>query len=145
MAARRHAAASSSPSAKIIIIGKIKGGLRAAFFLGSTAHHDPALAVHAFTRPRATRTGGALIASLPLISVLGMIWLWREKPDAANMAVHAEATFWYVLPSLPMFLPIPAMLWHGISFWASLIVGCLVTIGCYLVMIWLGPRFGLRL
>ena len=88
---------------------------------------------------------GALIASLPLISVLGMIWLWREKPDAANMAAHAEATFWYVLPTLPMFLLIPAMLWHGISFWASLIVGCLVTIGCYLVMTWLGPRFGLRL
>lgn len=41
---------------------------------------------------------GALIASLPLVSVLGMIWLWRDKPDAANMAAHAEATFWYVLP-----------------------------------------------
>jgi hypothetical protein len=50
---------------------------------------------------------GALIASLPLVSVLGMIWLWREKPDAANMADHSKATFWYVLPSLPMFLLIP--------------------------------------
>lgn len=53
---------------------------------------------------------GALIASLPLVSVLGMIWLWREKPDAANMADHVGATFWYVLPSLPMFLLIPALL-----------------------------------
>ena len=44
---------------------------------------------------------GGLIASLPLVSVLGMIWLWRDKPDAANMAAHAEATFWFVLPSLP--------------------------------------------
>lgn len=50
---------------------------------------------------------GALIASLPLISVMGMIWLWLAKPDAANMAAHAQATFWYVLPSLPMFLLIP--------------------------------------
>ena len=47
---------------------------------------------------------GALIASLPLVSVLGMIWLWHDKPDAENMAAHAGATFWYVLPSLPMFL-----------------------------------------
>ena len=53
---------------------------------------------------------GALIASLPLVSVLGMIWLWRDKPDAENMAMHAGATFWYVLPSLPMFLLIPVLL-----------------------------------
>ena len=46
----------------------------------------------------------AIVASLPLVSVLGMIFLWHAKPDAENMAVHAEATVWYVLPSLPMFL-----------------------------------------
>ena len=51
---------------------------------------------------------GALIASLPLISLLGMIWLWRDTQDAEEMARHAEATFWYVIPSLPMFLLIPA-------------------------------------
>jgi len=36
---------------------------------------------------------GALIASLPLVSILGMIWLWRDRPDAANMAAHSSATF----------------------------------------------------
>lgn len=59
---------------------------------------------------------GALIASLPLVSVLAMIWLWRDKPDPANMAAHAGATFWYVLPSLPMFLLIPALLRQGLGF-----------------------------
>jgi hypothetical protein len=88
---------------------------------------------------------GALIASLPLISVLGMIWLWRDRPDAANMADHAQATFWFVLPSLPMFLAIPAMLRAGVNFWAALIAGCLLTLALYSLMIWLGPRFGLRL
>ena len=88
---------------------------------------------------------GALIASLPLISVLGMIWLWRDRPDAANMADHAQATFWFVLPSLPMFLAIPAMLRAGVNFWAALIAGCLLTFVLYSLMIWLGPRFGLRL
>ncbi len=48
-------------------------------------------------------TLGALIASLPLVSVLGMMFLWHARPDAENMAVHAEATFWYVLPSLPLY------------------------------------------
>ncbi|MGE5564171.1 MAG: DUF3147 family protein [Bacillota bacterium] len=88
---------------------------------------------------------GALIASLPLVSVLGMIWLWRDKPDVPNMAAHVEATFWFVLPSLPMFLIIPWLLRSGVSFWASLAIGCAVTIALYLGMTWLGPRIGLRL
>ena len=88
---------------------------------------------------------GALIASLPLVSVLGMMWLWRDKPDLGNMAAHVEATFWFVLPSLPMFLLIPVMLRNGIGFWPSLAVGCALTILLYLGMTWIGPRFGLRL
>lgn len=88
---------------------------------------------------------GALIASLPLISVMGMIWLWLAKPDAANMAAHAQAAFWYVLPSLPMFLLIPALLRHGWSFWAALLAGCTLTVCRYLGMTAIGPRFGLRL
>ncbi|MBO9623992.1 MAG: DUF3147 family protein [Sphingomonas sp.] len=88
---------------------------------------------------------GALIASLPLVSVLGMIWLWNEKPDAGNMAAHASATFWYVLPSLPMFLLIPLLLRHGSGFWPALIAGCVLTVVLYTAMTWMAPRFGLRL
>ncbi len=88
---------------------------------------------------------GALIASLPLVSVLGMIWLWTEKPDAETMAAHAGATFWYVLPSLPMFLVIPALLRAGSGFWPALAAGCVLTIALYTLMTWLAPRFGLIL
>lgn len=86
----------------------------------------------------------ALVASLPLVSVLGMILLWRARPDAENMAIHAQATFWYVLPSLPLFLVMPALLRSGVSFWLSLAAGCVVTVLLYLLMMNLGPRFGLR-
>ena len=88
---------------------------------------------------------GALIASLPLVSLLGMIWLWRDKPDVPNMAAHVEATFWFVLPSLPMFLLMPVLLRNGTSFWLTLLIGCAVTIALYSAMIAIGPRFGLRL
>ena len=88
---------------------------------------------------------GALIASLPLVSVLGMIWLWRDKPDVPNMAAHVEATFWFVLPSLPMFLLIPWLLRSGVSFWLALTLGCAVTIALYVAMTALGPRIGVRL
>jgi accessory gene regulator protein AgrB len=88
---------------------------------------------------------GALIASLPLVSVLGMMWLWHDRPDAANMAAHAEATFWFVLPSLPMFLAIPWMLRSGVNFWVALFAGCALTIALYLLMTAAGPRLGLKL
>ncbi|MGI4947823.1 MAG: DUF3147 family protein, partial [Janthinobacterium lividum] len=81
---------------------------------------------------------GALIASLPLVSVLGMMWLWSEKPDAEMMAAHAGATFWYVLPSLPMFLLIPALLRHGTGFWPALMAGCALTIALYAATVWIG-------
>ena len=90
-------------------------------------------------------TFAALVASLPLVSVLGMILLWRARPDPENMAIHAGATFWYVLPSLPMFLLIPAMLRSGWSFWLSLAAGCVLTIVLYGLMMAAAPRLGLRL
>ncbi len=88
---------------------------------------------------------GALVVSLPLVSILAMIWLWRDTQDADRLAAHAEATFWYVLPSLPMFLLIPVLLRHGISFWGALALGCAVTVILYAAVAALGPRFGIRL
>lgn len=88
---------------------------------------------------------GGLVASLPLVSVLGCIWLWRDTHDTARMAAHVEGTFWFVLPSLPMFLLIPALLRAGIGFWPALLAGCLLTMALYAAMLWLGPKLGLRL
>jgi hypothetical protein len=88
---------------------------------------------------------GALVASLPLISILGMIWLWRDTRDVTRMATHVEATFWYVLPSLPMFLVVPALLRRGVGFWPALAAGCALTIGLYLALVAVGPRFGVKL
>lgn len=88
---------------------------------------------------------GALIASLPLVSILAMIWMWRETGDSERIAVHAESTFWYVLPSLPMFLVLPALLRSGIQFYVALTLSCALTAILYLMMIWALKRFGLSL
>jgi hypothetical protein len=88
---------------------------------------------------------GALVASLPLVSVMGMIWLWHDTRDPVRLASHAEATLWYVLPSLPMFLLIPAMLRHGVGFWPALGVGCTITILLYLATVSIAARFGVTL
>jgi|SRR5882757_4049719 len=88
---------------------------------------------------------GGLIASLPLVSVLGMIWLWRDTHDPDRLAAHATGTFWFVLPSLPMFLLIPALLRRGVAFWPALAAGCALSLTLYGLTTWIGPRFGLRL
>ena len=88
---------------------------------------------------------GALIASLPLISVLGMIWLWRDTHDPARLADHAQATLWYVVPSLPMFVVIPFMLRAGYGFWPALGLGCALTILLYLLVLWVASRWGINI
>lgn len=87
----------------------------------------------------------ALVASLPLVSILGVIWLWRDTGDNARIATHLEATFWYVLPSLPMFLLVPWLMRSGTGFWLSLGAGCTVTILLYFLLLALASRFNLPL
>ena len=88
---------------------------------------------------------GSLIASLPLISVLGMIWIFQETKDNQKIITHAEGTFWYMLPSLPMFLVMPWMMKKGFSFYLSLGAGILLTIILYVLMTKLLSRFGLNI
>ncbi len=73
----------------------------------------------------------ALIIALPLVSVLAMIWMHAGGQSTARIANHAESTFWFVLPTLPMFLLLPWLLRHGWGFWPSLGVCCLVTLLCF--------------
>lgn len=87
---------------------------------------------------------GALIASLPLVSLLAIIWLWRDTGDTQRIANHAEATFWYVIPSMPMFLAFPFMLRAGVGFWWALIASCALTIGLYFLTVVVAGRFGIR-
>jgi hypothetical protein len=88
---------------------------------------------------------GALIVSLPLVSLLGILWLWRDTGDAERIASHAEATFWYVLPSQPMFLVLPAMLRAEVGFWPSMGVSCALTIILYFITAWSLARLGINL
>jgi hypothetical protein len=88
---------------------------------------------------------GSLIASLPLVSVLGMIWMYGETKDLIRIADHAEGTFWYVLPSLPMFLLMPFLMRKGISFPAALSAGIVLTGVLYFLMTKVLAKFGMNL
>jgi hypothetical protein len=88
---------------------------------------------------------GALILSLPLISILAFIWLWRDTGDTDGIASLAQSTFWFVLPTLPMFLVLPALLRAGTGFWSALGLSCLMTVALYAAMVWALGRFGIAL
>jgi hypothetical protein len=90
-------------------------------------------------------TYGSLILSLPLLSILAMIWLWRDTGDSQRIAALSEGTFWLVLPTLPLFLMLPVLLRHGLSFWLALGASCAMTFVLYLVTLWLLPKLGVNI
>lgn len=87
---------------------------------------------------------GGLVAALPIVTVLVLVWLHVEKQPEARIANHAWYTFWYVVPTLPMFLVFPALLRH-LGFWPTLLACVLLTLVCFGVFALVVRRFGIEL
>ncbi len=87
---------------------------------------------------------GGLIAALPLITVLTLIWLNVENQPAEKIANHAWYTFWYVLPTLPMLLAFP-MLLPRFGFWPALLIYIVATAACFGLFALCVRRFGIEL
>ena len=79
---------------------------------------------------------GALIVALPLVYV--------EKQPPEKIASHAWYTFWYVVPTLPMFLIFPSLL-HRFGFWPSLGLSALITCFIFGVFAFVVSKFGINL
>ncbi len=88
---------------------------------------------------------GALIASLPSVTIIAMIWLHFENQTTEKIANHAYYTFWYVIPTLPMFLLMPYLLRNGTGFWPSLGASALLTIICFAFTALVMKRFNVDL
>ena len=87
---------------------------------------------------------GGLIAALPLVTVLALIWLHVEKQPVSKIANHAYYTFWYVIPTLPMFLLFPYLL-PKLGFWQTLLSCVFVTLVIFYVYANLLKSFGIHL
>lgn len=87
---------------------------------------------------------GSFLASLPLITLLSLVWLYVEKQPAQKIANHAWYTFWYVVPTLPMFLVFPALL-PRLGFWITLGTCAVLTIVLFGLFALLVERFGITL
>ena len=88
---------------------------------------------------------GGLVASLPLTSLLAMIWLWRDSGDPERVAELSMSTFWFFLPSVPLFLVLPALIRSGLGFWPSIAIVVVGTLALYAAWFWIAPRMGIKL
>ncbi|HVX04751.1 MAG TPA: DUF3147 family protein [Rhodanobacteraceae bacterium] len=88
---------------------------------------------------------GAVLASLPLTSLLAFVWLYRSTGNVQAVASLSHGIFWLVLASLPLFLILPALLKGGVAFWPAFGASCVVTIGLYFGLVWVLGRFGVQL
>ena len=87
---------------------------------------------------------GGLVAALPLVTVLTLIWLFIEKQPTTKIANHAYYTFWYVIPTLPMFLLFPSLL-PKFGFWPTLISCIVMTLVIFYVYAIVLKNFGIDL
>lgn len=88
---------------------------------------------------------GALLASVPLVSVLAMIWLYVDTRDTARVAALSGSIFWLVLPSLALFISLPMLLKAGVNFYLSMAIGVAATVFCYWLTITILPQLGIKL
>ena len=88
---------------------------------------------------------GGLIVSIPLVSVLSMIWLYIDTKDIESVRSLSNSILWMVIPSITLFISLPILLRSGIGFYLSIFLSIIITIGCYGMTIILLSRFGIEL
>ena len=88
---------------------------------------------------------GALLASIPLVSVLAMLWLYIDTKDVTKVSALSTSVFWLVIPSLALFVTLPILLKQGVSFYLSMSISVAITVLCYWLMVNILKHYGIML
>lgn len=88
---------------------------------------------------------GGLLASLPLVSLLAMTWLYLDTREPLKVAELSASTFWFILPSMPLFLVLPWLIRSGWSVPAAMAASIVLTLALYAGLFWAAPRLGIKL
>lgn len=94
---------------------------------------------------RRNTLAGAILASIPLVSVLAIIWLYIDTQDVEKISTLSTGVFWLVLPSLALFISLPLLLRQGVNFYASMGLSIGITVGCYFLMLAILGYYGVKL
>lgn len=93
---------------------------------------------------RSTLWGG-ILASVPLVSVLAMLWLYIDTESTEKISEFSTSVFWLVIPSLSLFIALPLLLRMKIHFYISLPLSIAIMIGCYYLMIFVLTKMGVKI
>ena len=88
---------------------------------------------------------GAIVVSLPLTSLLALVWLYQDTKDTAKIINFSYGIFWAVLPSLLFFIALPVLLKAGLKFWLAMVVASVMMVVAYSVYVALLAKFGVKL
>jgi hypothetical protein len=88
---------------------------------------------------------GAILASIPLVSVLAMLWLYIDTKSVDKVSALSTSVFWLVLPSLVLFVALPVLLKYGLNFYLSMGISIVLTVTCYWIMVVGLDQFGIKL
>lgn len=100
-----------------------------------------AIVVGASELAKKTTLLGALVVSIPITSIMAMIWLYRDTADVEKVASFSESVLWLVLPSLVLFIVLPILLRQGWGFASALSVGIVGTVLAYGIGLWAASSF----
>lgn len=87
---------------------------------------------------------GAVLISLPLTSILVLVWLFRDTGDKQQVASLSWSILWIVIPSVVFFVALPVAL-KRTGFAVALLMACALTAVAYALWVWLAHRLGLKL
>ena len=140
-----HWAASPSPDRRPFFCPRVALKCAAVLYLVIKAALSGAIVAAVSEIARRYPGWGGLVASLPLTSLLAMIWLYRDSADPERVAQLSTSTFWFFLPSVPLFVVLPMLIRAGVPFWASMAMVVAGTLALYAGWFWMAPRLGIKL
>ncbi|MBT4181526.1 MAG: DUF3147 family protein [Candidatus Thioglobus sp.] len=88
---------------------------------------------------------GALLASIPLVSVMAILWIYIDTQDIEKISSLSTSIFWLVLPSLALFVSLPLLLKQGVGFYLSLFISISITAACYAIMVFILNYYNIKL
>jgi uncharacterized membrane protein (GlpM family) len=88
---------------------------------------------------------GGLLAALPLTSILALSLLWMDTREPEPVAALATSILWFIVPSLPFFIALPALLRGGMAYWLAITLCVAGTLALYALTFWALPRWGVKL
>jgi len=87
---------------------------------------------------------GAILAAIPLVSILAMTWMYIDTSDSTKAVEFSQNIVWLIAPSMTLFIAFPLLIKKGVGFYPSMLISIVLTVFAYYSVIYLLEKFGVR-